>query len=110
MNKNVEIILKTNNETSAEYRGAFLIKEYLRNTLPESALGKITILTNVTLLGQKVKDLDIIIIGMINNCTVDAVFADGDQSEMKNPVKVYNFCIALEVKAHSFGYTGYLSE
>lgn len=102
MNTNVEIILKTNKKDTDEYKSALFIKEYFSNTLPKEAIGKITILTSITLFGQKVKDLDIVILGMLNNCSIDVMFADDNQAEAMHSVKVYNFCAVLEVKSHSF--------
>lgn len=100
MNNNVEIILKTNEKNSNEYKASTVLKKILMETLPKDAVGKITILSNVTLLGQKIKDIDLVMIGELRNCTVHSIYFGEDKEELHS-VKVYNFCITIELKSHT---------
>lgn len=99
MNNNVEIILKTNDRNSNEFKASKVLKEILIETLPKEAVGKITILSNVTLLGQRVKDLDLVVIGELRNCIVHSAYACEEDEDLQS-VKVYSFCITIELKSH----------
>lgn len=101
MNKNVEIVLRTNDVNSDEYQASVLLRQMLLESLPKEALGKITILSNVTLLGQRVKDMDLLVFGELSNCKVRAVFNDEEDTDSAHTVKVHSFCLTIELKSHS---------
>ena len=52
-------------QESDEYQAALRLKEIIINSLPASAMGEILLYANATLFGQTVKDIDILMAGIL---------------------------------------------
>ena len=85
---------------SDEYKSALKLKEIIQNTTPEGARGEIILFANATLYGQLVKDVDLMMLGSIENYCVTADFYDKDNRHTKDKVYVRDFCTAIEIKRH----------
>lgn len=85
---------------SDEYQGALRLKEVLEADLPRKAIGEIILHANATLMGQTVKDIDILMLGTLQNCSVGVDFTDTDNNRIKGEVDFKSFCTAIEIKSH----------
>lgn len=88
----ITINFNNNENRSSEFDAAKLISEVFKKTVPNDAEGYISVVPNVYLLGQKVKDIDIVVFGQLSNC-----FIDIDQTK----VNVKSFITTVELKSHS---------
>ena len=106
----ITIKLKFNSEASSESMAARQLKEQLEKDLSASsryASGEILIISNVTLFGQETKDIDIVMIGKIQNFKqqISSAAKDRNQTqldEVKREVYINSFCYVIEVKEHSY--------
>ena len=55
-----------------EYQAALRLKGIILDSLPAAAIGEILLYANATLFGQAVKDVDILMVGYLQNYTVNA--------------------------------------
>lgn len=106
----VTISIKGNKETD-EYKDALVLKEIFEKGIPKEVSGKILIISNATLFGQEVKDVDLIAIGSFDRCNLKlnsrAKWNDpktkGDiiDSEIKErSIYINDFCFVFECKKH----------
>ena len=85
---------------SDEYLGALQLKKVLETGLPSNAIGEIILHANATLVGQTVKDIDILMLGTLQNCSAIVDFTDSDGNRLKDRVSFSSFCTAIEIKSH----------
>ncbi len=89
---------------SDEYRAALRLKNIIQKTVPNSVSGEIVLYASATLFGQTVKDVDLLMLGDLNNYSVDAEFnistKDGDIEKVRDKVEVRSFATVIEVKRH----------
>ena len=85
---------------SDEYNAAKRIKSIFDATSPKAAIGEIVLFPSATLFGQKVKDVDLVMIGSLKNCRLKLTF-DHDGVFSDDIVSVDNFCTAIEIKSHT---------
>lgn len=83
-----------------EYQAALRLKGIILDSLPAAAIGEILLYANATLFGQAVKDVDILMVGYLQNYTVNAEFYSADGNHKKEAVDVSSFCTTIEVKRH----------
>lgn len=85
---------------SDEYLAAEYLKSVLERDLEKNVMGEIYIHPSVTLFGQAVKDVDIVVTGSLMNCiyTLNIQNEDGVFSNKK--VEIRDFCTVIEVKSH----------
>ena len=77
-----------------EYSAALQLEDLFQRELPQQASGRILIYSQAQLYAQKVRELDLVVIG---------AFTSGVKLElpgMDSPVLVNNFCFTIEVKDH----------
>lgn len=86
---------------SDEYLGAVRLKRIFEEGLPNSAFGEIILHANATLIGQTVKDIDILMLGTLQNCSVNVSFTDSENNRINDNVTISSFCTAIEIKSHS---------
>ncbi|MBR6623329.1 MAG: AAA family ATPase [Ruminococcus sp.] len=86
---------------SEEYQCALKLKEIFQNELPQSTMGEIYIQANATLFGQTVKDLDIIVMGTLQNYCPNVDHLDKEGKDIYGSVEINSFCTAIEIKSHS---------
>ena len=88
------------NDGSDEYAAAEKLKQIIGSTIPKTAMGEIILFPSATLYGQAVKDIDIMMIGNLKNCSAKVRFQhEGANSEEE--VFLDSFCTTIEVKSHS---------
>lgn len=86
---------------SDEFLCAQKLKDILDTTLPKSATGSITLHANAQMIGQDVKDIDLMMMGSIQNYSVRLTFTDRNDGQIKNDfVQIRSFCTAIEIKSH----------
>lgn len=109
----IEVIIKGNSETP-EYKDALELKKIFERDVPDKHNGKILIISNATLFGQAVKDIDIIIIGSfefknnykLSNIKTKFRYKENDNYYStdvfeKKDVYISNFCFVIETKRHN---------
>lgn len=88
------------NDGSDEYAAAEKLKQIIKDTTPQTAMGEIVLFPSATLYGQAVKDVDIMMIGNLKNYSAKVTFShDNEYSE--DEVFLDSFCTTIEVKSHS---------
>lgn len=98
----VSIHVIGNDTQSDEYNCANKLKTLIETALPSSASGSIILHANATMMGQTVKDIDILMIGKLNGYHPKLLFVNGAGEEITAPVLIQSFCTAIEIKSHSF--------
>lgn len=89
------------NPNSDEYISAIRLKEIIENGLPNNVIGEIILHANATLVGQTVKDIDILMLGTLKNCVSTVNFTDINNVCITKPVSFSSFCTAIEIKSHN---------
>ena len=103
------IKIKCNNDDSSEAKALRQLKDKLEIELTgisKYAHGEILIVSNVTLFGQETKDIDIVIIGKLQNCKLQITSKAKDRNASELPIAnreayLNSFCYVIEVKDHS---------
>jgi hypothetical protein len=83
-------------QTSDEYVAAQRLKEIIENSLPASAIGEIVLFASATFMGQAVKDVDLLMIGQLQNYSVPAEFNMPNEGPVRDRVTISNFCTTKE--------------
>ena len=101
----VKVSIYGADKDSDEYNAALKMKSIIQNSVPDSVIGEIVLFASATLFGQAVKDIDLIMMGNLNNYRINAEFnaleRDGAlQSTVNEKVDVRSFCTVIEVKRH----------
>lgn len=104
----LDIIIKGDTETN-EYKDAQDLKSIFERDLPPGVTGKILIISNATLFGQAVKDVDLVVVGHLEN--YDLQFDVPARKLEKNKfsdlpsrareISIKNFCFVIETKRQS---------
>ncbi len=89
-------------EGTPEYLAGLQLKELFENQIPDTVEVSLVIATNVTLFGQEVKDIDIIVIGRFSRGFSKRLrFSPKDQEDvLERSVYFNNFCSVIELKNH----------
>ena len=85
---------------SDEYQGALILKDKFQNAFPSEVIGEIQLQANATLFGQTVKDIDIIMMGTLQNYSLPLSFSNKNNEIIKDKVEICSFCTVIEVKSH----------
>lgn len=96
----VNVMVFGADKDSDEYRAALKLKQIITDSLPFAAIGEIVLFASATLFGQKVKDVDILMIGQVQNYSVNCEFFAGDEGFINDRVETKSFCTTIEVKRH----------
>jgi len=86
-----------------EYNAGLQLKKMFQEQIPETVEnGHILISTNITLFGQEVKDIDIVVLGRFGKGFYrNLKFRPKDEDEFKIKNVYFNsFCIVIELKSH----------
>lgn len=97
---NVDVMVCGADQTTDEYIAALKLKRIILDSLPGDAIGEIVLFASATLMGQAVKDIDILMIGEVKNYSVDAEFRTEANGCVKEKVVISSFCTTIEVKGH----------
>ena len=95
----VNVSICTQAEDSSEYRGIIRIQQYFQESIPEYVNGQICLFSSLTMHGQKVRDLDILVVGEIEGYRMENCYTN-DTRYPKKDVVVNNFCCTIELKEH----------
>ncbi len=97
----ININIKGQSDTD-EYKAGQELKAIFEKSLPQEIEGDITIVSNVTLFGQEVKDVDLVVFGTVGKGFKRKLkFRPKDQEEyIDKNVYFSNFCFAIELKKH----------
>lgn len=85
---------------SDEYQAAEKLKAIIKESMPDSVAGEIVLFASATLMGQAVKDVDLFMIGQLNNYAINAEFSDGENGFVRKKVDISSFCTTIEIKRH----------
>ncbi len=99
---NIEV--KSDNPNSNEYKASQELKTlFLNSLLDTSALGRILIVPNATFYGSSTKDVDILVVGELTNCTQHILIPDLEHIGKNKPIKVEvkSFICVIELKTHT---------
>lgn len=95
------------NEPSGEENAAFSLKRQFEEELKQypQASGEILIINNVTLFGQEIKDIDLIVLANLSNFKIELTSrAINHKNELleerKREIFVNTFCYVIELKDH----------
>lgn len=86
---------------SDEYISSIKLKRMLESSLDNSTMGEIILFANAQLVGQEVKDVDILMIGQLMNCCGKYDFTDANGDVVSGDINIASFCTTVEVKSHS---------
>ena len=95
----IRIINSVADSNNPEYAAAVCLRENLKESISESVNGNISIAYGLTLTGQEVRDIDILVVGQLDNYIIPDSYTNNPQYA-KKPLKVDSFCIAIELKEH----------
>lgn len=96
----VNVIVLGADKESDEYQAAQKMKKNIQDTLSGSVVGEIVIFASATLMGQAVKDVDLLVIGQLHNYFVNADFYSEGEGLINDEVEIKSFCTTIEVKRH----------
>ena len=96
----VNVMVYGADHNSDEYIAALKLKQIIQDSLPEVAIGTIVLFASATLMGQAVKDVDILMIGEIQNYSITAEFHTEAEGLVREKVKISSFCTTIEIKRH----------
>ena len=81
---------------SAEHDAAVTLAEFFRESLPESAVGRIDLCPNLKLPGQKRKDIDLLVVGVVQGVAPPVeIELEGVFREF--PLNISSFAFVVEV-------------
>lgn len=86
-------------DNSDEYSASVRLKGIIESSVPNTALGEIVLYPSATLFGQAVKDVDIVMIGSLQNYIIKAKF-NHDRNFIEEQVFIESFCTTIEIKSH----------
>lgn len=96
----VSVMIYGAEQTSDEYLAALKLKDIIQRSLPSSVIGEIVLFASATMMGQAVKDVDLLMIGQLQNYEINAEFYTEEKGLVKEKVTVLSFCTTIEIKRH----------
>lgn len=96
----VKIMIHGADIESDEYQAALKLKKIIIDSLKPNVEGEIVLFASATLMGQAVKDVDLFMIGQLNNYVINAEFSDGENGFVRKNVEISSFCTTIEIKRH----------
>ena len=80
----VSVMIYGAEQTSDEYLAALKLKDIIHRSLPSSVIGEIVLFASATLMGQTVKDVDLLMIGQLQNYEINAEFYTDEKGLVKD--------------------------
>ena len=84
----VDVMVFGADKESDEYRAALKLKKIIIDSLPATAIGEIVLFASATLFGQSVKDVDLLMIGQVQNYSANCEFLAGDEGFKTGKVEI----------------------
>lgn len=100
MGVSIKIVNKEVDVNNNEYQAALALKSMLENSFAEKNNGTIHISYGLTLCGQEVRDIDLLVFGKLDNYILSSYYTN-DARYKKKDLKVDGFCVVIELKEHS---------
>lgn len=88
------------NHDSDEYQAALMLKNIIKRSLPEEVIGEIVLFSSATLIGQEVKDIDLLMLGILQNYSPKLNFNNAAGENVYEKVEINSFCTTIEIKSH----------
>ena len=95
----INILNKEIDNTKPEGNASLAIKEMLSKSISSNASGNIYITYGLTLCGQSPRDVDILVVGCLDNCILNNFYTN-DYAYAKKDLCVESFCVVIELKDH----------
>lgn len=96
----VNVLVYGADKDSDEYEAALKMKDIINNSIPNTINGEIVLFASATLYGQAVKDIDLMMVGNLENYSTNLEFLDEKKQLCKETVIITNFCTTIEIKRH----------
>lgn len=96
---NLSLLNPVVDHNNSECTAALELISMLKNNMPDSVNGQISVAYGLTLAGQEVRDIDLLVIGKLNNYVIPNYYTNSPQYPKKS-LCVDSFCIAIELKEH----------
>ncbi len=104
----INVYVRGAEKESDEYQAALKLKSIIQNTVPNSVIGEIVLFASATLFGQDVKDIDLMMIGSLQNYREYLGFNVSEKEDgkyvgshyEKDNVEILDFCTTIEIKRH----------
>lgn len=99
MSVKINIINSTSDRNSQEAKAAEKLQHMLTQSISKEVSGEIIIAHNLTLCGQDVRDVDLLLLGKLENCVFQSYYTN-DVHYPKKDLVIDGFCITIELKGH----------
>ena len=86
----IKILNAVTDPNSSEYAASVFLKDMLKESIPDTVSGNISIAYGLTLSGQEIRDIDILIVGQLDNYTIPDYYTNNAQYA-KKPLTVDSF-------------------
>ena len=96
----VKIEVRGGDKESDEYEAALKLKDIIKQGLPPEAEGELVLFASATLVGQAVKDVDLLMIGHLSNYRIKAEFCEQNKGIIFDTIDIGSFCTVIEIKRH----------
>lgn len=96
----IKILSNPSLETLTESQATKQLRDMLTASVPNDVKGQITIVPNVTLPGQSIRDIDLVVWGNLSNCVLPHFYKD-ETTESPKDLQVKDFFLVIELKNHS---------
>jgi len=93
----VNVIVCGADVNSDEYEAALKLKTIIKNSLPATVNGEIVLYASATLYGQAVKDVDLLMVGKLDNYNTTLEFLDENKELRSALVNVRDFCTTIKM-------------
>ena len=96
----INVSIGGGNPNSDEYKAAIRLKKIIEESVPEYVIGEILLYASANLVGQTVKDVDLFMLGTLQNYRLNLEFIGKDDKYITDNVYIDSFCTTIEVKSH----------
>ena len=96
----VNVLVYGADKDSDEYEAALKMKDIIKESLPTTVNGEIVLYASATLYGQAVKDVDLMMVGNLENYSTVLEFLGEKKEVCSAAVEIRSFCTTIEVKRH----------
>ena len=93
----IQIVNEVIDKSNREYKSAIALKTLLESSFSDKTNGTIFIAYGLTLCGQEVRDIDLLMFGKLENYSLRNYYTSKPFFQKKN-LKVDGFCVVIELK------------
>ena len=99
MSVKINVINPTSDCDSQEAQAAVKLQQMLTHSISSNVNGEIIIAYSLTLCGQDVRDIDLLVLGKLNNCVLPSYYTN-DPHYSKKDLVIDSLCMVIELKGH----------